>query len=295
MDHQKTKPRVAFLGLGAMGSRMAARLLQDGYPLTIWNRTKATASDLVEASAKLAETPRAAAQGVQYVIVMVTDDDASREVWLGRDGAIHSLTEGMFAIDSTTATPGWIKELAAEISKTGASFIESPVVGSCPQAEAGQLICLVGGDQADLDRARPVLEAFSGKVTHMGKHGLGAVTKLAVNSLLATQICGIGENINFLRKAGVEDERWIELFSNLPMMSPPMIGAMKGMAAGNFAPLFALSLIEKDLRYFLSVAEDHKAAHPVGTTVHELLAKALKAGYGEENSTSVAKVFPDRK
>ena len=293
--HESGNPRpntkVAVLGIGAMGSRIAHRLLDAGYTVSIWNRTHAALTALIKAGARSASTPREAAVAADVVLTMITDNDASREVWCSPDGAMHGLSTKAIAIEASTVTPGWVKELAQEIAKTGAAFIESPVVGSRPQADAGQLICLAGGLRKDVDRVRTVLEAFAGRVFYLGEHGLAAATKLAVNTFFATQVTAIGEAIHCLRRAGVDDEQILDVFSNLPVVAPPIALAMKSMIAGQFAPMFPITLVEKDLRYFLHFADSQSATRPVATAIQSLFAEALEKGFGDDNITGIAQLF----
>src|SRR6185437_6871265 len=148
---------IALLGLGAMGSRMAANLLKADHALTVWNRTPEAAAALVAQGAKQAPTPRQAAAGADFVFAMVRDDEASREIWLSpHHGALEGLKEGAVAIESSTLTPGWIRELGLAVAARGSTLLEAPVVGSRPQAEAAQLIYFIGGDESVLKRVKPL-------------------------------------------------------------------------------------------------------------------------------------------
>lgn len=289
-DTKNSPQKITVLGLGAMGSRMAGRLIKAGHTVTVWNRTPSAADALVNLGARRAETPREAAADADVVLAMVRDDEASQEVWLGRDGAARGLKPEALAIDSSTLSPAAVRKLAEELSGK-AAFVEAPVVGSRPQAEAGQLICLAGGQRDDVERARGVLEAFAGRVSYLGEHGHGALAKLAVNAFFANQVTAAAEAANFLRTAGIEDERWLDLFSNLPVVPAPIAGAMKGMALGQFAPMFPIELVEKDLRYFRETAHRHDAQAPVAETVQGLFASAVAAGNGNDNIHGICKTF----
>src|ERR1700761_3541667 len=141
--------KIAVLGLGAMGSRMAANLLKAGHQVTVWNRTPDVAAALVAAGAKQVLTPREAAMGADFVIAMVRDDEASRTIWLAPEtGALAGLAKDAIAIESSTLSPSWVRELGGVVAKKGVAFLEAPVAGSRPQAEAGQLVYLVGGNES---------------------------------------------------------------------------------------------------------------------------------------------------
>ncbi len=168
-----TAQKVTFLGLGAMGSRMAANLVQAGYAVTVWNRSPRATEPLAAQGARVAETPLTAAQGAAFVISMVTDDAASAAVWLDPTvGALAGLDAGAVAIESSTVTPGWIDTLSAAVTGRGAQFIEAPVSGSLPQAEARQLVVLAGGEPGAFDAAAPILSAM-GTVASRRAKGLG--------------------------------------------------------------------------------------------------------------------------
>ncbi|MEM9378980.1 MAG: NAD(P)-dependent oxidoreductase [Planctomycetota bacterium] len=291
MSEAKNRIRVSVLGLGAMGSRMAGRLLAAGHEVVVWNRTKDRAAALLEAGASLAATPRDAADGADACLAMVRDDEASRAVWVCPDGAGPALGPGAIASEASTLTPRWTTELAAALEATGGSFLEAPVVGSRPQAEAGQLITLAAGSRAALDRARPVLDATSGRVFYMGEHGLGAHAKLAVNALFASQIAAAAEVIQLLRGGGVEDERWLDMLGNLPIVPPPLAHAMKGIALGNYDAAFPVELVLKDLSYFVEAASRAGAMSPVTDAVRGLFADAVAQGHGGSNIHGVAQVY----
>ncbi|MEO0558261.1 MAG: NAD(P)-dependent oxidoreductase [Bacteroidota bacterium] len=278
---------VSILGLGAMGARMAARQLDAGHTLTVWNRSPERAADLASHGATVAMTPREAAESADVVLCMVTDNDASQSVWLGEDGALAGLADGAVAVDASTLTVAWVHELANRMVERGATFLDAPVAGSRPQADAGALISLVGGDASALDRARPVLDAYSGVIHHVGPTGQGAAMKLAVNALFATQVAAMGELFGALRGAGLEDDRIVEVLTAVPVTSPAAGGALRAMAAGAFDPLFPIDLVEKDLRYALELATDA----PTTDLARAVYARAQEAGHGGENITAVAKLF----
>lgn len=282
---------VTILGLGAMGARMAARLLDAGHAVTVWNRTPERADPLVEAGARPAATPREAASGAEVVLAMLTDDDASRAVWTGADGALAGLGAGAVAIESSTLTPGWVRELAAQVETRGATLLDAPVSGSRPQAEAGVLVYLVGGDAEAVGRVRPVLDATGGSVQHVGPVGQGAALKLAVNSLYAAQVASVAELLLALRAEGVDEARAAEVLGATPVASPVAVAAMRSIVGRQFDPLFPIDLVEKDLRYTIDVAGAAGASVPTTEAVHAAFVEAQRAGHGGENITAIARRF----
>lgn len=282
---------IAVLGLGAMGIRMATRLIAAGHAVTVWNRSPQAAEPLRALGATVANTPRSAAQGAEMVIAMVFDDAASRTVWLAENtGALGGLSAGALAVESSTLTPAWLHELGAAVTARGAAFIDAPVAGSRPQVEAGQLIFMAGGEAAAIERARPVLLQLDGALHHVGPLGSGAWLKLAVNSLFATQVAAMAEQLALLRAAGLDLERALAALKAMPVTSPAAGGAATLMLARNFAPQFPVDLIVKDLGYAVRSAERVGASSPLTAAVAERYKAASASGFGAENLVAVSKL-----
>lgn len=283
---------IAIIGLGAMGSRMAARLVEAGRSLLVCSRRRDAAADLEAAGATWVATPREAAAGSEVVVTMVTDDEASRAVWAHPEtGALAGLREGSTAIESSTLTPAWVETLAGAAGRAGASFLAAPVLGSRPQAEAGQLLYLVGGDAAVVERVRPLLEIMGGTVRHTGDVASAMAIKLAANTLFATQVVAWAEALGALRRAGIEPATAAELLGATPVASPAAKGAAAGIVAGRFEPSFPIDLVHKDLGYFVEAAVTAGASVPTAEAVRDAYARARDAGHGGANITGVAQVL----
>lgn len=283
---------IAILGLGAMGARMAARLLDARHDVTVYNRTMDRARELAAQGARTAESPRQAAEGCDVVISCVRDDDASRAVWLDPDrGALVALGENAVAIESSTLTVEWTRELAAAAAKRDVAFLDAPVAGSRPQAEAGQLIYLVGGDASTVETVRDVLRVMGGAVHHCGPSGSGMVMKLAVNALFGVQVAALAEVLGMTRKAGISDGQAIEVLGAMPITSPALKGIGALMAGRTFAPMFPIDLVEKDFGYVVATTSRLGGDSPVATAVRGVYARAKDAGLGGDNITGVVKVF----
>lgn len=277
---------VAILGLGAMGSRLAASLLGAGHAVTVWNRTPQRAAPLLALGARLAASPGDAAAEAAFVIAMLRDDEASRAVWCNpHDGALAAMRPGAIAIECSTLTPSWVTALAQQAEWRGIAFVDAPVVGSRPQADARQLIFLAGGEADVIERSRPVLLAAGSAVHHAGKAGDGMRLKLAVNALFATQVAALAELLSALVAAGLPAERVLDIFGQLPVLSAAGRGAAAMMAAQQHAPLFPVELVVKDLEYQLQAA----GPNPVLTGhVCNLFRAAAEAGHGNRNITAIA-------
>lgn len=284
--------RIAFLGLGAMGARMAMHLVKAGYPVTVWNRNPAKAAPVQQSGAALASTPGDAAQDADVVISMVSDDPAARSVWLdAQTGAAARLQPNAVAIECSTVTPAWVRQLAGVVQSRGATLLDAPVAGSRPQADAAQLMFMVGGDADALTRVKPVLGTMGAKVLHVGAVGQGAVLKLAVNALFAAQLHSVAELLGFLTRNGYTPGQAADLLAEFPIVAAPIAAAIKVMAARNTAPLFTIDLIEKDLGYLLDTAQASGAELPGAAVARTTFQLAQQLGLGAAHLTGVAAIF----
>jgi 3-hydroxyisobutyrate dehydrogenase len=248
--------RVAILGLGIMGGGMAANWLAKGFEVSVWNRTAAKAQALAGKGAKVAATPREAATGADFIFAMVADDDASRSVWLGNDGALAGAKSGAIGVESSTLTPDWIRELARQAQAKGVGFLDAPVGGSRPAAANGELRFFVGGDPQTYEAARPALAAVGNKMDLLGPVGAGATWKLINNQLAAGQIAALAEALAVAKKAGFKDEQISELILGGAPASPIIKLKLPRMLAQDFEPTdFALNLMLKDARYATALAQ----------------------------------------
>lgn len=288
----RTPPRmtIAFLGLGAMGARQAGRLLDAGHALAVWNRTPERAGPLVARGARLAASPRDAAQGADLAVAMVRDDDASRAVWTGADGALAGLAAGAVAVESSTLTPAWTRELGALAAAAEVGFVEAPVVGSRPHAEKGVLTVLAGGDAGALERARPALDAYAGAVHATGVVGTAAAVKLAVNALFAVQAAALAELLPTVAAAGVEPARAAELLNAMPTASPAAQRVASLMPERAFAPNFPIELVAKDLGYVVGAARAAGVGAGVVAAAAEAFAEAEARGFGGDDLIGIAQL-----
>ncbi len=283
--------RIAFLGLGAMGSRMAANLAAAGHDLAVWNRTAERAATPAGHSARVAATPREAAEGAEFIISMVRDDEASRAVWTTPDtGALSGMPAGATAIECSTLSLAWTHELAAACLAQGHAFVDAPLAGSRPQADARALIFFAGGEQRDVERVRPILLAAGAAVHHAGPAASGMALKLAVNSLFATQVAAIAELLEVLRRNGVNPAHALEIIGSTPVCAPGIKAAGEMMLRDAFAPLFPVELAEKDLGY-AAVAVGEADKGPLTRAAREVFRNAKAAGFGPEHVTAVAKLY----
>lgn len=265
---------VTILGQGAMGSRMANRLAAHGHAVTRWNRTGSALS------------PREAVEVADIAIAMVRDDEASRAVWLDpHDGALSGLSPEALAIESSTLSVDWARELGRAMGRAGRAFIDAPVLGSRPQAEAGQLIHLIGGDAADVERAGPVLSVLGTRQLHVGQIGSGSALKLVANTLFGIQVVAVAELIRLAGQHGLDPARAIGLIAQTPLLSPAANGAAGLMLAEAHAPMFPVDLVAKDFAYALGTTSDDML---LASAAHGVFKRAIDQGLGDDNLTVVA-------
>lgn len=269
---------LGFVGLGAMGGRMARRLLDGGFALHGYNRTPAKAADLVAAGMTLAASPREVAERAEAVFTMVTDDAALEAVTRGPQGIVAGLRPGAILIEMSTVSPAVIRRLAGDVAARGGALLDAPVSGSPATLEAGQLSFMVGGDPAVLERARPFLAAIGPTVTHVGAVGLAKSMKIAVNQGLAVQMLSFAESVLLAEKAGITRERAVEVLLK-SVVASPMVKYRGPFVLGMPAEAwFDVDMIQKDLRLALDMARSSAVALPSVALAHELLTAAKGLG-----------------
>ena len=288
-----SKPRIAFLGLGIMGGGMARNLLAKGFPLTVFNRNADKAKTFAAEGAQIAASPREAAAQSDVVISMVADDNASRALWLGENGALAVAKPGTTCIECSTVTVNWVRELAAAAGQKQCALLDAPVTGSKIQAAAGELNFLVGGDSAALEKARPVLAAMSKGIVHLGPTGSGALVKLVNNFVCGVQVASLAEALAMIERSGLDRAKSLEVLANGAPGSPLFKAVSVRMTAPDFTPNFLLALMAKDLGY--AIAEGEKCSVKLSTAAAALtqFQRAIAAGHAQKDMSAV--VEPLRK
>lgn len=278
---------VTFMGLGLMGSGMAHRLLGAGYSLTVFNRSAEKARPLVDLGARLANTPAEAAADAHVIFSMLADDDASRKVWLGRESALGAAPTGSILVECSTVTPGWIDELDRAARGRNLELVDAPVTGSKTHAAGGQLLFLAGGSPEALERIRPVLEAMSRGIVHLGPIGSGARLKLINNFVCGVQAASLAEALNLIERSGLNVQQALQILAEGAPGSPLFKMLSGRMLEHAYEPHFALQLMAKDLRYASQEAKrlaQNLATAAAALTVFE---NAIAGGYGEKDMSSV--------
>jgi 3-hydroxyisobutyrate dehydrogenase len=268
--------KVAFIGLGRMGHGMAGRYLDAGFTVAVWNRSKAKAEDLIARGARWGSSPADAASNADAIVTMVADDEASRAVWLGKDGAASTAKAGTLAIECSTVSYRHALDLARELRGRGLIYIDSPVTGLPDAAAGGKLTLLVGAELADLERARPYLAPLSTTIRHFGAVGTGTVYKLINNLMGAIQIAGIAEGLAIAEQAGLDMKLVLEAIETGVAASPQVLRHSKRMAARNFdGATFTAALRHKDAAYAVALAESLLSDAPlIGRAAVQAYARA---------------------
>jgi 3-hydroxyisobutyrate dehydrogenase len=287
--------KVAFLGLGVMGYPMAAHLKnKGGHEVTVYNRTAAKSEQWAKQfGGKTAPTPKAAAQGQDFVMCCVGNDNDLREVTLGKDGAFQAMGKGTTFVDHTTASAEIARELFDAAKKGGFDFIDAPVSGGQAGAENGVLTVMCGGEQGVFDKAKPVIDAYARACNLMGSPGSGQLAKMVNQICIAGLVQGLSEGIHFAKKAGLDIEKLIATISKGAAQSWQMENRYKTMAANKYDFGFAVDWMRKDLSICLAEARKNGANLPVTALVDQFYAEVQKMG-GKRWDTSALLARLDR-
>jgi 3-hydroxyisobutyrate dehydrogenase len=283
--------KIALLGLGLMGSGMAGRLLDAGYPLTIWNRSPDKAKAFADRGARIARSPREAAMSANVVISMLSDVVVCRDVWLGRGEALLGSAPGTILVESSTVTVEWVHELDQAAKEAGCELVDAPVTGSKPQAASGQLLFLAGGAAAAVERLTPVLKAMGRDVVHVGGVGAGARLKLINNFLSGSQVAALAEALSLIERSGLDVQKSLGVLTEGAPGSP-LVKLLSGrMVSKQYDPNFLLRLMAKDLRYAVAEAEAQALDLDMGRAALRVFEHAITAGQGDEDMSAVVEQF----
>jgi len=272
-----------------MGSGMASRLLSANFPLAVYNRNREKCIPFASAGAFLAASPREAASRAQIILSMVADDAASRNVWLGEDGALAGASPSSVLIECSTLSGGWIHELAAKAAARGCGFLDAPVTGTKPHAASGELLFLVGGSAEALATARPVLSILGRDMVHLGSTGSGTLMKLINNFLCGVQAASFAEALALINAGGLDRDKAVSILTG----GAPGSGILKRMAdrvaTNDFTPNFALRWMAKDLAYALGEATAHGTSMQIAAAALSVFEQAIAEDLGDKDFSAVTK------
>jgi 3-hydroxyisobutyrate dehydrogenase-like beta-hydroxyacid dehydrogenase len=282
---------LGFVGLGAMGGRMAKRLLDAGHAVVGYNRTAAKAQWLVDSGMRLAGSPRDAAATASVVFTMVTDTDALRAIAYGPDGVLAGLVTGTTWVEMSTVSPAMTRELAADAKIRGVTLIDAPVSGSLATLAQGQLSFMVGGDPATLERVRRYLLAIGPTITHVGELGLAVTMKIATNMGLAVQMLAFSEAVLLAEKAGIARDRAVDVLLR-SVIASPMVKYRGPFVLGMPAEAwFNVPMMQKDLGLALELGRTRGVPLPSAALAHEMLTAARGRGLAEHDFAVVFDVL----
>jgi 3-hydroxyisobutyrate dehydrogenase len=283
---------VAFIGLGVMGYPMAGYISKGGHNVTVFNRTKSKAEKWIgEYKGKMAETPADAAKDAEYIFTCVGNDNDLREVTFGDKGAFKTIKKGAVYIDNTTASATIAREIYEYAKKNGFGALDAPVSGGQAGAENGALTVMIGGDQADYDKAKDKIDCYSKKMKLLGKSGCGQLAKMVNQICIAGLVQGLSEGINFGMKAGLNMEDVIEVISKGAAQSWQMENRYKTMIDDKFDFGFAVDWMRKDLKIAMDEAKNNGSLLPVTELVDKFYGEVQGLGGNRWDTSSLIKRF----
>jgi 3-hydroxyisobutyrate dehydrogenase-like beta-hydroxyacid dehydrogenase len=291
-----TGERVGFIGLGIMGTRMAANLRRAGFELVVWNRTAATAERwAAEHGAEVASSPAEVGASCDRVITIVVDGDQVE--WILLDQGVREAMaahDAPLCIDMSTIGPAAARRIGARLSERGVRFLDAPVTGSAPKAEDGTLTIMVGGDQSDFSRARPLFDAMGELVVHVGRLGDGQVVKVINNTVAAANTAVVGEALLLGRRTGVDLDALVTVMKAGSGASAMLELKERPMREHNYATLFKLAHMLKDVRLCLDQAREAGIEFDLAETTEKILEEAEQKGHGEDDFAALLAALEER-
>src|SRR4029079_11763164 len=279
--------KVAFIGLGAMGSRMAMNLHAAGHTLQVYNRDKAKTKPFADKGVRVFDSPGAAAKGAEFVCSIVSDDIATRAVMLGEGGVVQGAAPGTIILDSSTNTPAMARDVAFAAREKGIFYLDCPVSGSLAQAQGKELVILVGGDKAAVDKAQGVLSAMGRMVRRIGDSGAGATLKLINNMISASLTATLGEAAQAAEASKLARDAVLEILAEGAAGCRLTKTKLPKIFKRDFSPQFFLELMDKDLRYFLALAQELDRPAPIASLIRSQYQAAKLAQLGKLDSCAV--------
>jgi 3-hydroxyisobutyrate dehydrogenase len=266
---------------------MAMNLHAAGHGLRVWNRDRAKARPFADRGIVVVDSPAAAAAGADFVVSIVSDDAATRQVMLGANGVLETASAGTVIVDSSTNTPGAAREVAAAAAARGVDYLDAPVVGSIPQATNHELVFIVGGTPGAYARAQPLFAAMGKMDRHIGPSGAGATLKLINNMLSGSLTAAVAESAAVAEAAGLDPQAVVEILSEGAAGCRLVKTKLPKMFKRDFAPQFQLALMEKDLRYFLALAQELDVPSPIASLARSQYQAARRANLGSLDTAAM--------
>lgn len=266
------KPSIGWIGLGNMGIPMCKNIMKNGYVLTVFNRTKEKEKVLIDAGASTAENAATLLDKCDVVFTMVSDDEAAKEIYVGKEGLLANNNKGKLIINTSTISPDTSKWLASQCKNKSIDYLEAPVSGSVKPAEDVALIILCGGPKDAFEKAKSILDCLGKKVMHLGDYGAGSVAKLAINLLVGFNVQGLAETVLFASKHGVDTKQMLEIVNEGSCGNATTKAKTPSIISNDFKPSFSVKNYAKDLRLAKGVGIET----PLANTLHNAYQSALK-------------------
>lgn len=279
------------MGLGIMGSAMAANILKAGYPLTVYNRTADKAEPLARQGAKVAASPKALAQESDIIITMVTGPEAIYELLFGPEGAAAAFGPEQVFINMSSVSPSFTLELGKELAPTAIRLVDAPVSGTKKPAEDAQLVILASGNKQRVQDLEPLFLTMGKKVIYCGKTGQGSMMKMFINLLLGLMMEGFAEALNFGRLGGLDLEAMLEVVASGAMNAPMFQVKASNIKEKNYPAAFPLKHLAKDAKFVVDTAYETGAPVPAGQMLLHLYRLGVAKGWGDEDISAIMKVM----
>ena len=283
--------RVGFVGLGTMGGAMAANVARAGFAVTAWNRTQGRASELAELGVVLADSPAAVASASDVIVTIVSDTPDVEAVLFGPEGVAAGAASGALVVDMSTISPSATRDFAARLAEGGVAMLDAPVSGGSEGAKKGTLTIFVGGDAADLERARPALEAMGTTITLVGPIGSGQAVKAVNQVILAGTYLGVAEGIVLAIKAGLDVEQVVGALSGGAAQSWVLANRSGRMLENDYPLGFKVALHRKDLGIALQLARETGTALPISALCEQIEAGLIGKGHADDDMSAVARAI----
>jgi 3-hydroxyisobutyrate dehydrogenase-like beta-hydroxyacid dehydrogenase len=285
--------KLAFIGLGNMGSRVAKRLLAAGYAVSVFDRDRSKSEAHKQNGATPVDSVAELAKSVNVFLSCLTDDQAVRDIYYGPAGVLANAPAGLVILEMSTVSPATSRELANKASDLGVQMLDVAISGSTPAAEAGTLLLLAGGNPDFFQAARPIFQAIASNYFHLGPSGAGTTMKLVVNAILGIGMQTIAEAAALGEKAGLSRDVLLEVLAQTAVVAPAHAGKLARAARGDYSPQFPLPLMNKDFRLILQLAADVDAVMPATSAAFEINTEAM-AAYADQDFSVVMKIMEHR-
>src|SRR5213596_4227666 len=279
--------KIGFIGLGIMGSRMAAKLQKHDYSLVVFNRTRDKAQPLLDRGATLADSPPKLAEQVDVLFTMLAHPDAVEQAALGANGFLDRLRPNALWVDCSSVNPSFSRKMAAEAARREVHFVDAPVTGSAGPAAEAKLIFWVGGDTADLERIRPLLLCMGNKIVHTGGQGTGTSMKMVVNLLLGTGMAAFAEGMALGEGLGISRKMLFDSLLGTPAVAPFLASKREKIESRNYEAEFPLRWMQKDMHLAAASAYESGVAMPLTNTAKELYRLAMRGGHDTEDLSAI--------